>query len=171
MLKPMLRVNQAGEIGANYIYMGQYQVFKNDPKLEPLIKHMWDQEKLHLSKFNSLIGDYKVRPTALTPLWELAGFTLGYVTASMGKEAAMACTEAVETVIGEHYNDQLRDLAEIKTEEMKEMRKTIKQFRDDELEHLETAIDHDAQKAPLHSVLTAVIQTGCKAAIYIASKV
>jgi ubiquinone biosynthesis monooxygenase Coq7 len=46
----------------------------------------------------------------LRPLWEIAGFAVGAGTALMGKEAAMACTEAVETVIGDHYNDQLRTL-------------------------------------------------------------
>ncbi len=30
---------------------------------------------------------------------------LGVVTALMGKKALMACTEAVETVIGEHYDE------------------------------------------------------------------
>ena len=33
------------------------------------------------------------------------GFLLGAGTALMSREAAMACTEAVETVIGEHYDE------------------------------------------------------------------
>jgi hypothetical protein len=35
---------------------------------------------------------------------------IGAGTALMRKEAAMTCTEAVETVIGDHYNEQLREL-------------------------------------------------------------
>ncbi|KAJ1949044.1 ubiquinone biosynthesis monooxygenase Coq7, partial [Dispira parvispora] len=99
MIRSMLRVNQAGEIGANYIYKGQLAVFSRDPKLSPLIKHMWDQEKKHLHVFDRFIGDNRVRPTALRPIWEIAGLALGAGTAFMGKEAAMACTEAVETAI------------------------------------------------------------------------
>jgi ubiquinone biosynthesis monooxygenase Coq7 len=68
---------------------------------------MWEQEKVHLNKFNQLIGDNRVRPTAMTPVWEAAGYALGVSTALLGKEAAMACTEAVETVIGEHYNESV----------------------------------------------------------------
>lgn len=66
---------------------------------------MWDQEKHHLKVFDGIVSQYRVRPTALRPIWELAGFALGAGTALMGKEAAMACTEAVETVIGGHYNE------------------------------------------------------------------
>ncbi|KAJ9085910.1 ubiquinone biosynthesis monooxygenase Coq7 [Entomophthora muscae] len=151
--------------------MGQHLVFKSNKKLEPLIKHMWEQEKVHLEKFDDLVSKYNVRPTALTPIWKLAGLTLGISTALLGKEAAMACTEAVETVIGEHYNDQLRDLAKTNTTEFLELRKTIKAFRDDELEHLETAIEHDSHKAPLYNGLNFVIQAGCKTAIWVAQRI
>lgn len=48
---------------------------------------------------------HRVRPTILTEVARVAGFGLGAATALMGKEAAMACTEAVETVIGEHYDE------------------------------------------------------------------
>ncbi len=65
---------------------------------------MWDQEKEHLKEFEKLIPKYRVRPTLLLPLWDIAGFALGAGTALLGKEAAMACTVAVEDVISEHYN-------------------------------------------------------------------
>lgn len=109
----MIRVDQSGEVGAYYIYRGQIAVLGHNPKLRPLLEMMWEQEKVHLDLFNDLVGEHRVRPSLLRPLWEVAGFAVGASTALMGKEAAMACTEAVETVIGEHYNDQLRELYEI----------------------------------------------------------
>ena len=66
---------------------------------------MWAQEKKHLAVMNKLQVQHQVRPTALWQVAKVAGFGLGAVTALMGKEAAMACTEAVETVIGEHYDE------------------------------------------------------------------
>ncbi len=66
---------------------------------------MWNQEKKHLTVMNKLQAQHQVRPTALWEVAKVAGFVLGAVTALMGKEAAMACTEAVETVIGEHYDE------------------------------------------------------------------
>ena len=54
---------------------------------------------------DKLVVQHRVRPTILTEVAKGAGFALGAATALMGKEAAMACTEAVETVIGEHYDE------------------------------------------------------------------
>lgn len=38
---------------------------------------MWNQEKVHLKKFNELMVAYRVRPTVLLPFWNVAGFVLG----------------------------------------------------------------------------------------------
>lgn len=48
---------------------------------------------------------HSVRPTILSDVAKVAGFGLGVASALLGKEAAMACTEAVEIVIGEHYDE------------------------------------------------------------------
>ena len=66
---------------------------------------MWEQEKKHLLVMDKLQRQHRVRPTALWEVAKIAGWGLGAVTGMMGKEAAMACTEAVETVIGEHYDE------------------------------------------------------------------
>jgi len=47
------------------------------------------------------------------PLWNAAGYALGLVTALLGPKTAMACLEAVETLIGGHYNNQLRVLLDM----------------------------------------------------------
>lgn len=111
MIDEIIRVDHAGELGADRIYAGQMAVLGNGP-MGPTIKHMWDQERVHRIEFEKLINDYRVRPTVMTPFWNVAGFALGAGTALLGEKAAMACTVAVETVIVEHYNDQLRQLME-----------------------------------------------------------
>lgn len=169
-VEQIIRVNQAGELGAIHIYKGQLAVLKNTQD-GPVLKHMLEQEMAHYNTFNKIVGANNIRPTALWPLWRVAGFTLGYITASMGREAAMMCTEAVETVIGQHYNDQLRDIHNIKHEEYDELRRCIRKFRDEELEHLDHAVENDAQKAPLYAVMTSAIQGGCKAAIWISERI
>ena len=133
---------------------------------------MWDQEKKHRAKFEELIQKHRVRPTAMLPMWNAAGFILGASTALMGEKAAMACTVAVETVIVEHYNDQLRTLMDIgENETNKELLETIKKFRDEEQEHHDTGIDHGAEQAPFYKALTNVIKIGCKTAIAISKVV
>ncbi|MGB2304471.1 MAG: demethoxyubiquinone hydroxylase family protein, partial [Candidatus Puniceispirillales bacterium] len=104
-----LRVDHAGELGARRIYEGQLAVLGNHP-VAAEIRHMRDQEQEHLDTFEDLLNEYQVRPTLLSPLWNGAGFMLGAVTAAMGPKAAMACTIAVEEVIGTHYDKQAKSL-------------------------------------------------------------
>ncbi|KAL0134644.1 hypothetical protein PUN28_001442 [Cardiocondyla obscurior] len=166
VLDSIIRVDHAGELGADRIYAGQMAVLGRTA-VGPTIQHMWDQEKRHRAKFEELICKYRVRPTVLIPLWNIAGFALGAGTALLGEKAAMACTVAVETVIVEHYNDQLRVLMENSDSVDKEILETIKKFRDEEQEHHDTGIGHGAEQAPFYQALTNVIKCGCKTAISI----
>ena len=145
------------------------------------MKHMHDQEASHFSTFNALMAKHRIRPTAMYPLWTLAASALGWGTAIMGREAAMACTEAVETEIGGHYNGQVRVLLEMAEQmetngedigpELKELISTIRRIRDEELEHLDHAVDNDAKQAVPHELLTSVIRAGCRGAIWISERV
>ena len=167
ILDEIIRVDHAGEYGATRIYDGQIAVFGKNSKIGKTIQHMADQEQEHIEKFNELLIEKRVRPTALLPLWNIAGFALGAGTALIGEKAAMACTVAVEKVIGEHYREQ-QDLLE---DDEKELKKTIAKFEKDELEHHDIGLEHDAENAPGYKVMTKVIEIGCKAAIAISKKI
>ncbi|XP_064102848.1 5-demethoxyubiquinone hydroxylase, mitochondrial-like isoform X2 [Macrobrachium nipponense] len=166
----IIRVDHAGELGADRIYAGQMAVL-GKTSVGPVIQHMWDQEKEHKAKFEELIPKYRVRPTVLIPIWNVAGFVLGAGTALLGKEGAMACTVAVESVITDHYNSQLRELISLGEEEHKELIEVIKKFRDDEMEHHDTGLEHDAELAPAYNLLSNVIKAGCKAAVFISERI
>ncbi|GMM28958.1 putative monooxygenase [Martiniozyma asiatica (nom. inval.)] len=170
-LHRMIRVDQAGELGANYIYLGQIMALGHRPQLKPLLTHMREQELVHHDTFNKLQTEWRVRPSLLTPLWKVGAVGMGLTTGLLGKEAAMACTEAVETVIGSHYNDQLRTLAKFENnEEVQFMCNTIKRFRDEELEHLDTAVQNDSQLATPYKVITGVIKGVVKGAVWTAER-
>jgi ubiquinone biosynthesis monooxygenase Coq7 len=142
---------------------------------------MYDQEAGHFAIFNELIAKHRVRPTAMYPVWTLAASALGWSTAIMGREAAMACTEAVETEIGTHYNQQVGALLEMVDTmekagqqvgtELKELVDTIRRIRDEELEHLDHAVENDAKRAVPHELLTNVIRAGCRGAIWVSERV
>ena len=167
ILEEIIRVDHAGEYGATRIYDGQIAVFGKNSKIGKTIQHMADQEQEHIQKFEELIVKNRVRPTALIPVWNVAGYALGVSTALLGEKAAMACTVAVETVIGNHYGEQLSLLED----DQKELKKTIKKFKADELEHHDIGIAHDAEKTPGYKVLSKVIELGCKTAIEISKKI
>lgn len=166
----IIRVDHAGEYGANRIYAGQMAVLGRTT-VGTVIQQMWDQEKEHLTKFTELMIAHRVRPTFLLPVWNVAGFMLGAGTALLGKAGAMACTVAVEASISEHYNNQIRTLVEEDPEKFKELLQIIKNFRDDELEHHDIGLEHDAEMAPAYSVLKTAIQLGCRAAVFLSERI
>jgi ubiquinone biosynthesis monooxygenase Coq7 len=163
----MLRVNQAGEYGATRIYEGQLAVLRRSSSAAKLIARMAGQEQRHLDRFDSLMTTRRVRPTALQPVWKVAGFALGAATALISEEAAMACTEAVETEIDRHYGRQLEELG---TEDP-ELAGDIAEFRADELEHRDVARDAGAAQALAYPLLTAAIRAGCRLAIGLSKRI
>ena len=161
----MIRVDHAGEYGAARIYAGQLAVLRRSNKRD-VLRHMRDQEQAHLDTFKSLLADRRVRPTALLPLWHVAGFALGAATAALGERAAMACTVAIEETIDAHYTSQIAYLPEGEAP----LRETIEKFRGEELQHRDTALAHGAKKAPGYRLMSAIIRTGCRAAIRLSER-
>ncbi|MDE2575335.1 MAG: demethoxyubiquinone hydroxylase family protein [Rhodospirillales bacterium] len=162
----MIRVDHAGEYGAKRIYQGQLAVLGRGDKAET-IRHMQDQEQVHLDSFAALIAARRVRPTVLLPIWHVAGFVLGAATAALGERAAMACTVAVEEAIDEHYAGQVAQLGEDEAA----LRDTVEQFRAEELEHRDIGLAHGAAQAPGYALLSRVIKAGCKVAIALSERV
>jgi 3-demethoxyubiquinol 3-hydroxylase len=163
----MVRVNQAGEFGAKRIYAGQLAILGDRHPAGRSIAHMAAQEQRHLDAFDRLMAERGVRPTALQPFWDFAGFALGAATAAIGPEAAMACTVAVETEIDRHYQEQLEELGDSDAE----LSKMIAEFREEELEHKETALAEGAERAPAYPLMSTVIRLGCKAAIALSKRI
>jgi len=163
----MLRVDQAGEYGATRIYAGQLAVLRRNAPESKLIARMAAQEQRHLNRFNELMAERRVRPTALQPLWNVAGFALGAATALLSEKAALACTDAVETEIDKHYAAQLKQLGS----DDPELAGDIADFRADELEHRDTARQAGATQALGYPLLTAAIRAGCRVAIGLSKRI
>jgi ubiquinone biosynthesis monooxygenase Coq7 len=163
----MLRVDQAGEYGATRIYAGQLAVLRRNCPEAKLIARMAAQEQRHLQRFDELVAERRVRPTALQPLWNVAGFALGAATALMSEKAALACTDAVETEIDRHYQQQLEELGD----DDPELAADIAAFRADELEHRDTARAAGASEAVGYPILTAAIRAGCRVAIELSKRI
>lgn len=169
-LAEILRVDHAGELGAVSIYRGQRAVLGQAPRharIAEQLAEMEGHEQVHLARFDKLLTERQVRPTALAPIWRLAGFALGAGTALLGDKAAHACTEAVENVIEQHYAAQVAELADRDPALSAE----LEQFRQEELAHRDLAVDEGAREAPGYALLSAVIGAGCRAAIKISEKI
>ncbi len=166
LIERMIRVDHAGEFGAVRIYQGQLAVL-GDGAAGGAIREMAEKERQHLETFDRLIVERRVRPTALTPLWHLAGFALGAATAMLGERAAMACTVAVEDVIDEHYAGQLDVLGDDEAP----LKSVIDEFRADEIAHRDMALAHGARETPGYELLTGAVRAGSRLAIWLSSRV
>lgn len=171
LVERVIRVDQAGEFGAVRIYEGQLAALRwrgqSNGTAGRKIAAMARVEREHSAVFNRLVVERRVRPTALSPLWNVAGFALGAATALMGEKAAMACTVAVEETIDEHYASQAAALGDDEAE----LRATVEKFRAEELEHRDVALASGAEQAPAYEALTRVIKTGSKLAIWLSTRI
>jgi len=162
----MIRVDQAGELGAKRIYEGQLAILGRSAQAG-VIREMAAAEQKHLDTFDKMIAERRVRPTALSPVWHVAGFALGAATGLMGERAAMACTVAVEEVIEEHYAGQVSQLGDDEAE----LRETLREFGAEEAHHREIGIEHGAEDTPGYEVLRATIKRGTRLAIWLSERI
>jgi 3-demethoxyubiquinol 3-hydroxylase len=164
-LARMIRVDHAGEYGARRIYEGQLAVLGRSA-CAPVLKHMHEQELAHLRTFEELMVRHRVRPTALQPVWHVAGFALGAATALLGEKAAMACTVAVEEVIDAHYAGQSAELED----DQAALKDTIETFRQEELEHRDIGLQHGAEETPGYELLSGAVKAGSRLAIWLSER-
>lgn len=170
IIDSIIRVDHAGEYAATYIYKGQLKVFKHNRDLVDLIQEMELNEQEHLQFFNEKIIERRVRPTIFLPLWKAMSYGLGGLTAILGKKYAMACTVAVEETIGRHYQEQIDTLEKLIPEEHK-LKEDLMKIRDDELNHRDTGILHEAKQAKFYNAAHKIISLGCRIAIFLSKKI
>jgi len=166
LVERMIRVDHAGEFGAVRIYEGQLRVL-GPTKAGAVVRRMAAQEREHLKSFEKLMLARRARPSALLPIWRVAGYALGAGTALLGPEAAMACTVAVEEVIDGHYARQVEQLGR----DEPELARAFARFRAEEIEHRDTGLACGAERAPGYRPLTAAIKAGARAAIWLSERI
>ena len=176
-IERMIRVDHAGEYGAARIYEGQLAILGNRP-IGKVIHHMAEQEKRHLDTFDQMIVKRKVRPTVLSPVWHIAGYSLGVLSAAISERAAMACTVAVEEVIEEHYNEQYEKLGD----DEKELSDIIDDFRAEEIEHKKIGLNHIAatsendvsqieRSSETYPILSRAVKASSRLAIWLSTRI
>ena len=169
-IEEFIRVDHAGERGAEKIYEGQLLALNTlvkDENLKKTIEEMKIHEKEHCEFFENEIKKRKIKPTKFLPLWDLLGVGLGFGSTLLGKKATMLCTASVEEVIDKHYQNQINQLGP----DERDLKKKIIKFREDELHHKDIAYEKGATKKGLYSLMDKIIKTGSKLAINISEKI
>ena len=78
----------------------------------------------------------------------------------------MACTEAVETVIDKHYEKQINQLGP----DEQDLKEALQEFRRDEIDHRDSAIESGAKNAPGYQTLGATVRASTRLAIWLSER-
>lgn len=157
-----LRVNYAGELAAARMCAGRMSVLGKTEKF----KNLEEMEKKHAELFRTMMANRRVRPSLTLPLWDLGGYALGSISAVVHEEAAKACSEAVEDVVNDHYNSQLREFFSDGIED-EELLQGITKCRDDEVD---TEFCGPQQESS-YEVLREAVKSGCRLAIWVTERI
>lgn len=135
----ILRVNHGGEHGAIHIYSAQIAAARlRAPDLLPFLREAREHERAHRSRFRALMPTREAKPCRLMWIWAVGGALLGLITGLLGREAILACTEAVEETVHRHLDDQIRWAAG----RDEGLRQVIEDIRVEELAHIRHAADN-----------------------------
>lgn len=150
----ILKVNHAGEFGAIRIYGAQITVARRlFSDIVPLLEEMRDDEINHCRLFREAMPARKARPCRIMSLWSLGGYVLGILTALGGRNMVWICTEAVESTVHRHLEDQLAFLAL----RDRELHALLASIQEQELAHLHEAEHNQKRQGLSRAVLLPVI--------------
>jgi 3-demethoxyubiquinol 3-hydroxylase len=153
-IRRILKVNHAGEFGAIRIYGAQIAVAQRFfPDIVPALDQMRDDEIDHCRLFRDAMPDRGARPCRVMSLWSLGGYVLGFLTALCGRNMVWVCTEAVESTVHRHLEDQL---AFLETRDP-ELYALILSIQEQELAHLREAEHKQNGKGLAHALLLPII--------------
>ncbi|WP_193164423.1 demethoxyubiquinone hydroxylase family protein [Microbulbifer hainanensis] len=136
----ILKVNHAGEFGATNIYKSQLfisQFFMKD--LVPLLESFLEDEKRHLNIFWTEIRARNGIRCKSYWLCGIGGYVMGFVSSMLGRKGIMACTWAVESVVVDHLQTQLRYLERKSDQRAYD---TVISILEDEKNHRDIGIEH-----------------------------
>lgn len=161
----ILRVNHGGEHGAILIYGAQIVAARvRAPDLLPFLIEALSHERTHRARFRALMPDRAAKPCRMMWIWAVGGGVLGLITGLLGREAILACTQAVEETVHRHLDDQIRWA----TGRDEGLRQVIEDIRVEELSHIRYATDHRASAG--FGWLETVISAATEALIWVSTR-
>lgn len=153
-VRRILKVNHAGEYGAIRIYGAQIAVARYFyPAIVAALTEIRNHEIEHCRLFRAAMPARAARPCRVMSFWSLGGFVLGFVTALLGQRMIWICTEAVESAVHRHLDDQLAFLKDRDPE----LRTLISSIQEEELSHLHEAQHRRGSAGPIQNGAVVVI--------------
>ncbi|MGI9387336.1 MAG: demethoxyubiquinone hydroxylase family protein [Methyloligellaceae bacterium] len=162
----ILKVNHAGEYGAIRIYRAQLWIANRwYPDMVSFLQETLGHEIDHCSIFRNAMPERGARPCRIMSLWGNGGLILSLLTALLGRQAVWICTEAVETTVHKHLEDQLVFLHERDPE----LCSLIKSIQREELQHLHHAMKQISSRDLWSRLLSTFISLATETVIWLST--
>lgn len=148
----LMRINHAGEVCAQALYLGQAAVTGSTE----LHRHLVDaaaEEADHLAWCAQRLDELGARPSLLNPLWYAGSFAIGAAAGLVGDRVSLAFIVETERQVENHLGDHLERLPGGDARS----RAIVRRMQDDEARHGAEARDAGAAElpAPVPSLMTA----------------
>lgn len=139
----LMRVNHAGEVCAQALYLGQGLGARTPARREALAAAAAEEED-HLHWCARRLQELEDRPSRLNVLWFGGAFSLGALAGLFGERVSMGFLEETERQVVAHLEGHLGSLPP----EDEASHYIVRQMRADEARHAETARAHGAVELP-----------------------
>jgi len=130
----LMRVNHAGEIAAQALYVGQ-AVAARKPETRAHLLDAAREERDHLDWCRARLDELGARPSLLGPFWYAGSFCIGVAAGALGDAASLGFVSETERQVEAHLKDHLGRLppADVKS------RAILETMAEDEVHHGTTA--------------------------------
>lgn len=155
----LMRVNHAGEVAAQGLYMGQAAFAKNTANREHLL-HAAAEEREHLRMCRQRLEQLGSAPSLLDPLWHAGSYALGATVGQISDPVSLGFVSETERQVEQHLDSHLDQLPP----EDHESRRIVEKMKADEIAHGAAARERGGIELPKPvrqlMRLTAKVMTG-----------
>lgn len=149
----LMRINHAGEVCAQALYLGQARVARDEATREHLLQAA-QEEADHLAWCAQRLAELDDRPSLLNPLWYAGSYAIGIAAGLAGDGYNLGFVVETERQVEAHLEDHLRQLPEGD----ERSRRILQRMAEEEAEHAEQAHAAGARAlpGPIPSLMRAV---------------
>jgi len=139
----LMRVNHAGEIAAQALYLGQAATARSAEVRAQLLKAA-DEEKDHLAWCEQRLDELEEKPSRLDPLWYAGAYAIGALNGLAGDRWSLGFVAETEKQVVEHLHGHLGKLPERDVKS----RSIVGAMQEDETQHAAKAISAGGRELP-----------------------
>lgn len=139
----LMRVNHAGEIAAQALYLAQAATARTAQVRAHLLEAA-QEERDHLHWCEQRLNELNSQPSRLAPLWFAGSYGIGLLAGLTGDANSLGFVAETERQVGEHLESHLKALPERDLRS----RRIVRTMRDEEASHGAAAMDAGGRALP-----------------------